>query len=369
LTDVVDKQIAVTISCYNLSVVTPELLSYVREQLSAGVSRDQIQQTLQAQAGWSIEDLNIAFDTALTSVSAPNVMVATAQKGTLLPNLDDFNEKISDVSQSTNSYLWKQHNVFTSTVVIGSIVASVALLCFELFYSTQFYAYFGNDKSFFYVFLLPLAAPLIVWGHYSTKLQHTFAQQLATYLGFTYQPNGDTSTLSGQILVLGKTTMTDVISGTYDNTPIRIFNYNRAVWENQATGRATVTIFEWTTDTGLPDIMLSPALKHEAVVGPPRGYKALSLEGNFNTYFHLYIPENSQIDALQIFQPNIMEELIDAYKFFGIEFAGNKIYVDPRRLITNKEDFLKLLTLAQRIHDKVLPILQEMISGQGVVNS
>ena len=63
--------------------------------------------------------------------------------------------------------------------------------------------------------------------------------------------------------------------------------------------------------------------------------QALSLEGNFDSYFTLYVPTKYEKDALYIFTPDVMARLIDSSRDFDIEIIGSNIYL-------YKKDFFNL---------------------------
>lgn len=64
----------------------------------------------------------------------------------------------------------------------------------------------------------------------------------------------------------------------------------------------------------------------------------LELEGDFNSYFNLYVPEGEQIDALTILTPDVMQVLIDGGRPYDIELDGTTVtlvssgsaYVQPK---------------------------------------
>ena len=68
------------------------------------------------------------------------------------------------------------------------------------------------------------------------------------------------------------------------------------------------------------------------------GKKILSLEGDFDKKFTVFIPENYQIEALEILTPDVMEMLESIYQKYSIEFNGSKLFIFSRILITKKID-------------------------------
>jgi len=57
------------------------------------------------------------------------------------------------------------------------------------------------------------------------------------------------------------------------------------------------------------------------------GMQRLSLEGDFNSHFDTYINKGTEIEALTILQPDVMELLISSVKNPSAEFAGQSFYL------------------------------------------
>ena len=55
--------------------------------------------------------------------------------------------------------------------------------------------------------------------------------------------------------------------------------------------------------------------------------RTVSLEGDFNKYFSVYIPKNSQVLALSILTPDVMQTLISASNRFDVAFGDEYLNV------------------------------------------
>lgn len=53
----------------------------------------------------------------------------------------------------------------------------------------------------------------------------------------------------------------------------------------------------------------------------------LQLEGDFNSYFDLYVPRQYERDALYVFTPDVMQVLIDSGRQYDMEVVGSELYV------------------------------------------
>lgn len=55
--------------------------------------------------------------------------------------------------------------------------------------------------------------------------------------------------------------------------------------------------------------------------------QTVSLEGDFNTYFQLFVPTKSAVFVLSILSPDVMQTLITSSQRFDVELAGNKLRI------------------------------------------
>ena len=84
--------------------------------------------------------------------------------------------------------------------------------------------------------------------------------------------------------------------------------------------------------TRLPHILL--VAKKDGRILPstvPAQAQALSLEGNFNDHFTLYCPKGYEQDALYLFTPDVMAELIDRVSGFDVEIIDDWLFLESSR--------------------------------------
>lgn len=137
----------------------------------------------------------------------------------------------------------------------------------------------------------------------------------------------------------------------------------------------------------LPNIVLDAKRNNRRILGISSGSnlpydfepaQSLKLEGNFSDYFNLYVPAGYENDALYIFTPDLMAQMIDLGAECDAEIVGDKLifYLPSSRinnitidLIYNLRDKLaeKTNTKATRYRDELaggdLPI--DQISSRG----
>jgi len=240
----------------------------------------------------------------------------------LIPDIDDFNDSIDDVDQSAFNYIWNGRRTLFLAVCLASAVLFVGLWWLEAAYLPH--APRGPQPPFP---LVALALPIGLYLLFRAQLQHMFMQQIAGAIGFRYSPTGSLHGLNASFFQFGwSQRIKDVLSGVYRGCPIEIFNYTVTVQHGRNSSTESYTIFALTFDGVLPDIVLTPRsfLDAGAIASAPDGDVEISLEGDFNDYFHLYAPKAFDVEIREIFQPDLMLELIEKYRSYRIEIAGSR---------------------------------------------
>lgn len=78
--------------------------------------------------------------------------------------------------------------------------------------------------------------------------------------------------------------------------------------------------------------------------------KRVQLEGDFNSFFRVYVPEGEEINAFTILAPNVMLNMLKNAGNYDFEFSGNKVffyrtfsYFEGGRINLSKKDYENLL--------------------------
>jgi hypothetical protein len=81
---------------------------------------------------------------------------------------------------------------------------------------------------------------------------------------------------------------------------------------------------------GLPKQSVHMMLAPKKGIGTPADIQSsqfLSLEGDFDKYFKLYVPQGQERDALYIFTPDVMAQFIDGAYMFFCEIVEDQLYL------------------------------------------
>jgi hypothetical protein len=83
--------------------------------------------------------------------------------------------------------------------------------------------------------------------------------------------------------------------------------------------------------------------------------RRLELEGDFNNYFDLYVPEDYETDALYVFTPDVMQSLVDEGRHYDIEVVDNELdfFKRTRIDITSETEIQRILRMVGSINKEL----------------
>ncbi|HTR18692.1 MAG TPA: hypothetical protein VMH91_01780 [Candidatus Paceibacterota bacterium] len=269
---------------------------------------------------------------------------------------------IEDVRSSTNTYIIHQHALLFGGVAILCLAIS-AVSGYEIYL-----LYLANPAAFdariIILPILPILGISWLYNYYRLRVQHLFVEQIASTLGYTYEESAPVESVVGTSLAIGHSQRVyDVISGTYHSYPVRIFTYQYTVGYGKNARTYTKAVFELTYTNALPHIILKPA-SWTNEFGSVAGMSTVNLEGDFGKHFTLLVGNDAQVQAREIFEPDIMQDLIQKFSGYNCEIVGNKVYLTRTGPIYKREDFLELHDLADNFTDKVIPGLRSAAEDQ-----
>ncbi len=84
--------------------------------------------------------------------------------------------------------------------------------------------------------------------------------------------------------------------------------------------------------------------------------QALSLEGDFDRYFRLHVPNGSEQDALYLFTPDLMVLFMDRAADFDVEIVDDWMYVYSRKpfRLTNQRTYERLFAVLDTVGRRTL---------------
>jgi hypothetical protein len=263
-------------------------------------------------------------------------------------NYPSVNESIDDVNQSVFKYLKSNPSYW---ITFLGIFLVLEILLFVL----------GADEPV--VFLYPLIIPFLGVADLMNRIKHEFMKQFASANGFSYEAGRSIQGLDGSLFSFGKgLAITDIVSGSFMGRFTELFSYD-------AVPRSPLMVFSVfiiKLEDKLPYIFLkSKTMDVDTANWPAAKREKLQLEGDFNQFFNVFVQEGCEIEALEVFTPDIMQILIDDYKEISFEVVGSSLYIYVRKTIGNKSDLYKMYDIARFFIEKINPKLSEIKLSAG----
>jgi len=271
------------------------------------------------------------------------------------------NEDIENVGASTIQFLKRHPWYFTIPLVVAVVLEIIFIVIVK-----------PTDASWYYI---PLVLPFIGYSIANGKIQQEFMQQFAAANGFTFAARGSLAGLDGTLFQIGDDrSVVNIVSGQFQNYPLSLFTYIYHTGFGRSRQTHSYTIYELQFDIAMPDILLESAghafgeslfdkLSGVGGIGGGSGKEMVKLEGDFNKYFSLSIPRGYEVEALEIFTPDVMAELIDKAKGFSLEIVNGHLFIYDRAVVGTKQGLYDLYGLAQYFIEKLGPVLARMKAG------
>lgn len=267
-----------------------------------------------------------------------------------------IDESIEDVGDSIIGYFLR-HPVYIA-IAFGPVIFFDALL-------------FLFSVPIPDLYLFPAIMPIAVYRYVRNRVLQQFMRQFAAANGFSYEMNGSMSGLDGTLFSIGHgQSVSNVVRGTYHGCPMRLFDYRYTTGTGRNARTHLLTIFRLDFDIAMPDITLENrgSIFGESVFGGGIGKEILTLEGDFSDHFTLAVPKDYEIEALQVFTPDVMAELMQKGRNFSMEIIGGHLFLYAKKTITTKRELLAFYDLARYFAETLVPRFARMKSGIAAMN-
>lgn len=234
------------------------------------------------------------------------------------------------------AFAWRLGASTTQKVML--FLTAIVFLVFLLGVVAAFFA-IGGAKAFMLLFLLSIvlfALIVFIIAILATSRQALRLQEFAARngLSFTFKKPPPTD---GAIFSIGDShEYLTVVSGTYQKMPFEFGNYHYSQGSGRNRQRYSWGVIEVKLTRKLPHILLDSRRNNPLGFSNLPGIASsqeLTLEGNFNDYFTLYVPRGYERDALYFITPELMALFIDHGAGYDIEI------IDDRLLIYNDRPF------------------------------
>lgn len=251
--------------------------------------------------------------------------------------MDTNDPVIDDVGKTTQQYILKKYKIFV--IILAFFTIGIGFLVFKNKIGTGF-------------IILPIVAIISFYVIIQSKILKQFMQQFGASIGFKYEESAGLATVHGELFSVGHSqNIYNVLTGIYKNRDSRLFSYEFSTGSDKNSRTFRFTVFETTLKNNIPNIIL----RSNTTPGPDVSLfdksNYIKLEGDFHKFFTLEVPNDYEIEAYQIFTPDVMVYLIDHAKDLNFEFDGNKLYIFKSGIITNREKLNSILDLSRYLSD------------------
>ncbi len=257
-------------------------------------------------------------------------------------------EEVNDIQKSTRNYLFKEG----SGHLLVSTIIGVGLTSFFL------YSSISDSEGIVAIIcsLLFLLLPGLSYARTYMTIEQRFYEQMAKELGGDFSVISEASPTAHQG-VLFSTGSAKIIPyelvGKWGEYILCFFSY-----KYQSMGRLqTYSVFELRLGKDYPHVLCIPTGLH--VVSPD--LESVTLEGDFNKSFSLYVEKNKQLEARVLFTPELMVSIIDNDQKVAFELFKDKLHLLYPGKIQTRKEFTASITKLKKLADNLLPKLHEIL--------
>lgn len=266
-------------------------------------------------------------------------------------------DTIEDVELETKNLIKiKYHKRYITMIVLAVLWYALWGLAF---FNPNTPAELGN-----FIFLI-IAAPILLISYWRKfirdKIADEFMEQFAAANGYRYRAQTKTDNLKGSLFAIGSDKRAeDEVSGVYQGYPMRLFTYHYTVHMGRSSHTFDTMVFEVAFNTKLPDVLLSSRSQGFLFGRPLFLPNEIPLEGDLNKTFRLYADKGYEIEALQIFTPELLAHLVALPVHYTLEFINNKLYVYSDHVITKRNDLNNMYAVVAELAVHLGPFLARL---------
>jgi hypothetical protein len=290
--------------------------------------------------------------------------------GAVIPAGTDI--RIDNVNKSLWQYV-RKHKLWELIILLPFVIIWETFIIF-LFIKYQ-HQINNNGSSGSNGFGYLIVAPFIVFMFWVYKLKKqfeaAFLEEFAVANGYTFDEDGTVDETYGSIFrVKGRQSVSDVITGQYSGSALRIFLYEDVIGYGRYQQRYQDTVIELDLHGQLPDLLMvnnQSRFGHLNLASSFGVKNKVSLEGDFNKYFTLYAPQGNEVEALEVFSPDTMTLMEDESRHYTVEFAGNRIYIYANSFVSKTDNLTQLFTLAKKLIEKLGPLASRLKNDSAIV--
>ncbi len=251
-------------------------------------------------------------------------------------------ETESIIKETAKELFWQwQFWSLLSFAVISGVLLAIYMIQAEFF-----------EPGFF---VIPILIVAIYIGYVQDKIRKCFWKRFADLNGWQYLEQGNPEQESGVMFKQGnRRYISNIVFGLIDGRQFRIFNYSFTVGQGKSKRTYKYTVFAFKFNGSFPHIYLNSrqnfyGFKYD-IYGVSVG-EAISLSSEFEKKFTLMAPRKYEIEALEIFTPDVLVNLLDNRFAHDVEFVGSEMLIFTNGRMNSFDELEKEFRRALEIED------------------
>lgn len=198
------------------------------------------------------------------------------------------------------------------------------------------------------IIFLPFFLVLLYVFAAQNKIRTSFWKRFAELNGWQYKYYGDPDQEKGIMFRQGNGRhISQYIEGSIDDRTFRIFNYEFSTGSGKTKQTYCYTVFAFKFNGSFPHIYLNNRFNYYGVnIG-----EKISLPGEFEKKFSLSAPKKYEIEALEIFTPDVLANLLDNGFTHDVEFVDQEMLIFTYGQLNNFEKLEKEFNRALELED------------------
>lgn len=192
------------------------------------------------------------------------------------------------------------------------------------------------------------------------KLQELFWKETAEGLGYAYVKNPP---ITADALMFreghGRSTGHGLLGHLSDEHPFRFFQYSYVTGSGKSRQTHNFCVFEVSFSGTFPHLYLNN--KHNKNLSGMKDMflPRITLPTEFEKQFSLYVPKGYEIEALELFTPDLLAQILDMKWKHDVELVQQKLYVFSERYITKREQLVEELSRLKTLTEYIAPKLDQ----------
>lgn len=194
----------------------------------------------------------------------------------------------------------------------------------------------------------PLIIIILYAGFVQGQVRTLFWKQFALLNGWQYKSDSDPSAERGIMFRQGNNrNISNCIEGILDKRCFRIFTYNFSTGSGKNKRAYYYTVFSFKFSGTFPNIYLNNKNNSCDI----KAGEAIPLPEEFEKSFTLSAPKDYEIEALEIFTPDVLASLLDNKFNHDVEFVNQEMLIFSDGRINNSEQLGNELRRALELED------------------